>query len=332
MGDVGSQFCGFVLAVLGVVAGAVRAGRALGPAGADAAVRRAVRRGVHAAAPGRVPATGSPSRIAATSTSSRTGRHGRRRRSRWSHWGFAPGARCAARCSCRHRPGQAARRRCWCCRRSCSGWPTSPGARIAPASGDGRSGRHRTAMVVLPSAGNSTMPQRPLDRARCCCSRQDPPRLSNSPTRPSIWSTRAPTLSTGCSRPHPACRTGARTGSATSRSGRARAIRSACPPTATAPTTSGSCMPTAAAKNDAASTPATWTTSAFPAGRPGPARAERPADDPTFVLVNRSRAPVNELYLSITERRVLGSGPARRRYGASRRHPRDPAAAGRVPL
>lgn len=40
----------------------------------------------------------------------------------------------------------------------------------------------------------------------------------------------------------------------------------------------------------------------FPSGRAAPAtRSERSADDPSFLLVNRSRNPVNELYLSMSD-------------------------------
>ncbi len=39
----------------------------------------------------------------------------------------------------------------------------------------------------------------------------------------------------------------------------------------------------------------------FPAGRATPARSPRQSeDDPSFMLVNRSRSPVNEVYLSMT--------------------------------
>ena len=51
MGDVGSQFCGFVLAVLGVVAARFERHRNVVPAGALPAVRRAVRRRLHAGPP-----------------------------------------------------------------------------------------------------------------------------------------------------------------------------------------------------------------------------------------------------------------------------------------
>ena len=53
MGDVGSQFCGFMLAVLAVVASRFQGLETVVPAGADAAVRRAVRCRLHPAAPGR---------------------------------------------------------------------------------------------------------------------------------------------------------------------------------------------------------------------------------------------------------------------------------------
>ena len=48
MGDVGSQFCGFILAVLAVAASRLDGVELSFPDRADAAVRRAVRRGVHA--------------------------------------------------------------------------------------------------------------------------------------------------------------------------------------------------------------------------------------------------------------------------------------------
>ena len=71
MGDVGSQFCGFMLAVLAVVASRFDGRRTVLPAGADAAVRRAVRRRLHPGAPRRCRASRSPRRIAATSIRSR---------------------------------------------------------------------------------------------------------------------------------------------------------------------------------------------------------------------------------------------------------------------